>query len=1278
MDKIIFFNLIFLLILNNICVCDANNCNINFCEKCEKDSLTCLSCKGGYFFDQETFKCQKCIKNCDTCGYVDHCTICNVGFKFNYQSRKCERCVPNCQHCNDNKTCTSCLSKFYKTTDKYICFACPKNCNRCSNPTDCVDCLKNFFLLDLKCYECSENCDICENVEKCNICKFGYFWDAQNKKCTSCGIGCLSGQCDLKLGCLKCKNGYMIDLQKCKKCAILESHNCNTCVTSQFGNMWHGTKCIKCLQYCSKCTSSNSCIINDQDMCLEDYAFDDNAKLCKVCISLITDMSGLYNYESSCLKCNGFYYLNGICSACTTDHSIKEKCPCIDRENFYTAKSFWIETNVCRVIYCETYMVQKVLSAVTNEDECNFCAGYYFDPTLKQCKAVLCLEYSTIIKKIECDACSNLFYDTITASCKELTCSLVNLNSLENTTTRIIAISKCNDFKHGIYLDPKTKLAKKIDCQISLLTTDKIECESCISYYWDIYANKCQKLLCNNQPLNSMEKCQGCNRLYSSKSGSCFKCPDNAISCNLFESICKNNYYFDQKTWTCILANCQASDLKKNCVSCLTFYWNKEKCNKCPENCQVCQNSISCVRCKTNYVWSAEDNSCVCTLQIILNLLRVEPTEQETSLRISTKILRDPDWVFNMLGSFQGILFCNLCILLQIIINVGYVLVCILKVKDECAQCSTPLEPFYLSDLHQKCQCNQNTIMYNVNLCKHAAIDDILTESMCHECGPIKLKTGIYWDSSVVPRCNGCIDNCLYCNKTDTCIECRTHMYFKPKSDDEKSVCLDCLKNCKKCKNSQTCDECNQGYYYSTQDSENKCLSCPQNCISCAKPTTCIQCKSQTFADYETGECFDCIKYCKYCNTNNKCTTCDNGFYLISNLQEYECVANVLVLFIIKIKIKACPINCSTCLEKNCFTCDFGYCLNEANLCTKNDNNCKTCKYESGIAPILSCTSCFNGYEFEICKSKRLKCPENCDLCNDNNCIYCVKGFYLDKTCFKCAENCIECNTATDCVKCKTSVMVFDESLLKCVECLQNCIECVTFNKCLKCFDSYFLENDVCKSCPINCKKCESKSSCRECIKYGMNFIETKNKCIECSPNCKECYNDEKCLICDDYSYQDFTQIDSVCLACKSKIDHCNKCFVKDNNLLCTECEKGFTTRDDFRSCTKCEVSCNSCIDRPSICLECQKHYFLSLDKSYCGYKQCYECNFEKDDNCNIPLKNQTLNGCLHDCSTKSILGNVVERSCSTFDCTAINLNVCEFKNEIWSSITNYYIIVYQ
>ncbi|CAD8128066.1 unnamed protein product [Paramecium sonneborni] len=319
-----------------------------------------------------------------------------------------------------------------------------------------------------------------------------------------------------------------------------------------------------------------------------------------------------------------------------------------------------------------------------------------------------------------------------------------------------------------------------------------------------------------------------------------------------------------------------------------------------------------------------------------------------------------------------------------------------------------------------------------------------------------------------------------------------------------------------------------------------------------------------------------------------------------------------------------CSINCLSCLQGLCFTCQFGYYLdfiqNQCNpICGDqfltveelyDDGNnivqdgCFQCKFQCqdqcDNCYYGQCKSCIQSYFFDI---NQRRCLERL-ICKEQD------GYYYDDKFNKCYSKCGDnikagkelCDDGNDtpfdgCYQCQ-----FQCELL-CKTCLQGI--------CQNCQLGYKLQNSICvNDCGdgliVPNESCDDantipRDGCTNCIiDPGFNCITLKNKnfCFICSSNCISC-------------------------------DYIN------SKIICLKCKKGYFLTSN--SCIQCSNYCEECVDNPNNCTQCKiencqkcdnkEGYYSDFTIKKCitkcgdhitaGNEQCDDGNIINNDGCN-------------------------------------------------------------
>ena len=374
---------------------------------------------------------------------------------------------------------------------------------------------------------------------------------------------------------------------------------------------------------------------------------------------------------------------------------------------------------------------------------------------------------------------------------------------------------------------------------------------------------------------------------------------------------------------------------------------------------------------------------------------------------------------------------------------------------------------------------------------------------------PIDLSNYIRCDN-IYNNCDTCNENlCLSCQDDSTFVE-RNKFYCAKRSDlgnkyvedpsDESNYikCEDKYNNCDTCDNTK-CLSCkadfvfvngNKSHCVKRSDLGNKYVEDPfdplnfikcenkyNNCFTC-NDSQCISCQNEfAFIDGNKLNCVqiselynkyiqdpsDQSNYIKCENKYNNCDTCNNTHCLSCQINSTFIEGNKLNCFKISeldntyIKDPSDPFNFIKCENKynNCHTCDNNVCescKNEFTFVNGNRLNCVKIS-DLGNKYIEDPSDPFNFIE---CKNVY----DNCDTCDDNDCISCKNGFtfingnksncvkisdlnnnYIPDpsdqsnyiSCEKKYNNCDTCNN-THCLSCPNDFTFIEGNKLNCVK----------------------------------------------------------------------------------------------------------------------------------------------------------------------------------------------------------------------------------------------------
>jgi len=141
----------------------------------------------------------------------------------------------------------------------------------------------------------------------------------------------------------------------------------------------------------------------------------------------------------------------------------------------------------------------------------------------------------------------------------------------------------------------------------------------------------------------------------------------------------------------------------------------------------------------------------------------------------------------------------------------------------------------------------------------------------------------------------------------------------------------------------------------------------------------------------------------------------------------------------------------------------------------------------------------------------------------------CPAGTFLHtstSTCITCSPRCLSCTSATSCLVCNSSFVLFQGYCLSscptsyapsngtCIKCPSSCRTCLTITHCISCQLGLILVNGSCVSPPNNCT--------------NGYFLNSQSTCQQCFPSCLTCSagNSFNCLSC----FSGYTLSNGVCI----------------------------------------------------------------------------------------------------------------------------------------------------
>jgi len=1169
--------------------------------------------------------------------------------------------IEHCIEC-DNEICTKCEDKYFvlfaglkciSCTDKdYGQPACEGNCDNSKyNEIDnvlCDKCKEGYYSIEGICIPCLDGSEFCE---KCSY----EASPGSDKKIYTCHE-CVGG----KYGKYRVSN---VD-GKCRTCSL--PPNCLEC---RYKNGTNDVECIKCKNdyYLSK-GICNSC------------SYQDNPIANGICKNYYCP-GGYTNKNSYYCSCNYNYRLTtqNTCMSCPNN--------CDYAFCYYDNNAGKTKCNKCNINYILTDEGQCILCP-------NYCESCYYDNISDSAKCKTCRNNDVLTTQNTCISCSSpcqtCYYDKDTDSAKCLSCIVNYVKTPQNTC--ISCPSNCNSCSYDKNLSLAICHSCKNNYELSLikeciycgdgcihcnLEDGDIKCISCYKSYI-LENNKCTKLsvpaYCNDyisQRFNNKDEviCTKCDYRYAldKRNNKCINCPINCTYC-----------HFDVSN-RLICDNCDLNNVLNETKLC-EFCTSNEEIGG--EGCLQCkyENGINnCTNCRSDYIHI--DNDYVCKLPSDVNL--------NIGCRNATKL---PN------GEYS----CNKCR------NISYTMMTRYNSTNDCYTAENELvycEKGY-EDENKNLSCtnclyNYRSIWsekYQISVCDNQCASDYffnkdLDNRGCYKCddekGGGQIGCNPKKGCSYIPAdkhlyCNSCKTGyflydwqCLPCSKKDSnCIECD---YNKT---EDKFKCNKCISNIFYINKTSLCDIITYDEYpeitvgcilpinnYTTYIKSGTCFDCKPGFFK-NEESLCIYCKARGNGGPKCDECQN-IKgkrgriNCKICQNGNMLSPIGNKCYNCEDEVGPGCVECIF-------EGKDEKVICKEC-KKNYYRNEEGYCIYKDNgdkfapNCLIFDNN-KSNSKRLLVGQNGKCIKCNDGYY--------LNENENCEILSLDICSFQFMYYFTISIYDECKKFCEmnnyafvdykENNEKIENILKKELNISNDETEIKDIIkngylCINNVDEnnglrkCIKIEydsntkkfKCLKCINGYELinPNNIC----VQITDIEKNITEQECnnetifIKSGnysfcekpigelegcingtadTRYVNTKYNCYYCSvnyiPYFSQYYNRNICV------GKKFPPLENT----KVLSDDAYKKVDKDTDIKDGKCSYSNLFTPDGKTCYYCqnenvgmygcEGSCTYSLKRINI-LECEenkcKSGYLETSKGICELcdivnKGCKECNY--------------------------------------------------------------------
>ena len=1073
-----------------------------------------------FFFQTQNGTCEACSEGCSVCNNTDTCNECFKGTEVYYSYWKdaqvCKYCFwYECLTCLTADVCDICMPGYFKTPEGKCAKCSEDNCRECKNDAKvCETCQSGYFLnADTKCEYCSYACIECTSSDSCTNCKNGMFVNAAGL-CEECPY-----QCNICTpnGCTECAPGFTIVDGKCKSCPWY----CDTCNPTG--------ACSQCMLgyfidtdgYCVTCTDPY-CEVCPDDQCTQCFNgtfFDISINKCSPCPA----NCDLCNGQGICLQCSTGPVIEGACLECG------KYCKSCDSEECFECEEGYFKVQGER----DCYQCDPGCGSCT-KDQCNVCVNDFYED-LDTHKCVPCSAGCSFCYKFDyCEACYEGYFLT----------SDPNSPQVYYCASCIPNCLKCGDHSSCEV------------CEEGFTVNDQGKCDSCGKGCGECEAGTCKSCI---------------EGFYFSQDYSlCISCSYECKFCLDFDDCqqCNDGYFVNTENGFCneCLNGCKVCD-ETSCFKCHEGLFSDKdgSCSYCSYGCNSCIDGESCNNCYYGFYLNQDEKKC-----------------------------------------FECMPFCQQC-----------------RELNHCDACYSGF--FYKEGKCIQCQegcaeCDSNGDC--VNCYQGTYLEDGLCLKCLENCVKCQNKASCeycnytYYLDPTTETCQSCFPNCDECQDSSTCFRCAMSFYFaqiQSASGQSQDTCIKCMENCQDCSETE-CYYCKNGYYL---EKDGTCASCQDHCEYCFKDQNneliCYWCEYGY--GMNGGNCEECPDNCYECKEGN-CNKCEEGFFI----DEYG-------------KCSECDSHCIYCGGPlNCWTCEDGYEVNwGTGLCSGCKQNCLSCDSTK------FCIQC-DDYYYANDKGDCLNCPYFCKSCTEDVCIECESGLYIDTygECAYCSTGCSSCESSQICYECAEGYYLYEKGAsVICLSCGRGCLSCDE-EKCIYCGDGYYLQNDECFECSRKfpgCYYCSDDTACQECdsglklsadgmkcnpchegclycyddeqaneICYYCNttYGLVDNKCVKCGDGCQSCLSQDECVSCFDYFYLDDAG------RCRKCIDGCVYCW---NSYSCDICEPGTFWNEKKKSCVSCGVGCSDCMD--GVCISCEYGMFLDEKKKACTYcsPNCDECN---------------------------------------------------------------------
>ncbi|CAD8199927.1 unnamed protein product [Paramecium octaurelia] len=908
-----------------------------------------------------------------------------------------------------------------------------------------------------------------------------------------------------------------------------------------------------CQPYCLECTDDKSCtqwnstysptlIQFSQAECQSNQYFDEYILLCVNC-------------EPSCSICKSKI----VCLTCLNPTYTLTNLGCFCKQNQYEESNQCfncpIECNQClSFTYCTECL--SINNRKLSNGQCLCTEGYYqndqdlvcllcdkfcgtcFGPTSNDCLTCNIEVLNIQLVNSSCICPNNSFYENQFNRCKIchsscLTCfndSIDGCLTCDSSQNRVLAGLNCKCKTGFLTLNnvciqcPNDIDTSLIECYKYCNNGDRIwhmnPCAVCGSGF-NLIDNECIPI-CGDLQVVGNEQCDDGNTIQNDKCYNCqFQCPINCQTCDINTTlpcpdICGDGFITGNE-------ECEDGNLIQY-----------DGCYNCKYQCQ-----IACSKCIRGMC-----SECA-TLGWQIDLFSVPPLCKEVcgdGLVVGIEECDDANF-----NDFDG---CHQC---KLLCRIG----CSLcdQTRTKCLSCEfRGFEPYLyycrpiMNDgllafdpygFYYEIADYQHGVMCDGNYYYHLPCNVIGGVNYHYPCQPLE---------------------CTNCSQ-GKCLTCISGQYLS-----SNNICQPYCNDNIKALN----EYCEDSFILPYRGCQNCQLKCQDSCSVCdTRGRGCIKCKS----GYEVND-FLCYSKC--------------GDFLMA--YDLECDDQNLIP---DDGCHFCQLNCQAtcliCIKGVCQDCEEGYqlinsrCFAIINPFEQHQYlNEVECLQQEKQRIIKHTNYGWNDIQYQItlqntsCKF----CFLNCEICNEETCIGCLQGYYLNEQ--------QQCQS-----KCGDRLLVQGE------ECEINeeyCLNCL-FSHPQNCKQSL---NNVCINCEVGYYLDEIKMACRS--QCGDGIITQDEQCelqtkgcfgckFSCSEDCIDC-QDGLCLSCKN----SFSVWDGSCHKVELLVKQDLKCKVWIQGL-CFQCYEQYELNLSGECVSSCQDSCIIC--KLSLCYECKESYYLDQNSCF-------------------------------------------------------------------------------